>query len=215
MPQYFISPNYTHEKLETPSYSDLIDVFEDRIRNWVLEPARKLLADEDGDVASTCLLIGYFEGIEIYSSGQDSIGRSREFFRRGFQRVLTVPPADIALYDAVVDGMYGQARCGFAHDGLFRYRIFFSRARPEPIYITWPKKNGVNDPNGQLESAAINTPLLHDRIDRHFSKYVASLRAERDATLKANFIAAVDLKWGLSDPDPVIGVTESQFFNGA
>lgn len=214
MPQYFISPNYTHEKLETPSYSDLIDVFEDRIRYWVLEPARKLFAEEHGDIASASLLIGYFEGIEIYHSGEDSAGRSKEFFRRGFQRVLTVPPSDLPLYDAVVDGLYGQARCGFAHDGLFRTRIFFSRARPEPIYISWPKKNGVNDPDGTLESAAINTPILYDRIDRHFSSYVASLRAETDATLKANFIAAVDLKWGLNDPDPVIATTESQFFSG-
>ena len=214
MPKFFISPNYPHEKLENPSYSDLMDVFEDRIRHWVLEPARKLLADENGDIASACLLIGYFEGMEIYFSGQDSVSHSKEFFRRGFQRVFAVPPTDLPLYDAVVDGLYGQARCGFAHDGLFRYRIFFSRARPEPIYITWPKKNGVNDPDGKLESAAINTPLLYDRISRHFSNYVASLRAGTDAMLKENFLAAVDLKWGLNEPGPVIGATESQFFNG-
>lgn len=215
MPQFFISPNYTHEKLENPSYLDLVDVFDDRLRNWVLEPARKLLADQNGDIASASLLIGYFEGIEIYMSGRDSIGHSKEFFRRGFQRVLTVATADLPLYDKIVEGLYGQARCGFAHDGLFRHRIFFSRARPEPIYITWPKKNGLNDPEGSLESAAINTPLLYERISRHLSNYTASLRTDTDATLKAKFLAAVDLKWGLKDPDPVIGTTESQFFNGS
>ena len=215
MPAFFISPTYTHEKLENPSYSDLVDVFEDRIRNWVLEPARQLLGNENGDIASACLLIGYFEGIEIYHSGKDSVGRSKEFFRRGFQRVFVFPPADILLYDTVIDGLYSQARCGFAHDGLFRYNIFFSRARSEPFHITWPKKNGVNDPNGKLESAVINTPLLHDRLDRHLSKYVATLRSETDLVLKANFLSAVDLKWGLNEPGPTIGSTESDFFGGA
>jgi hypothetical protein len=41
--QNFISPNFGPEKLESPTYEDLIDVFEDRMRNWFLLPAARFL----------------------------------------------------------------------------------------------------------------------------------------------------------------------------
>jgi hypothetical protein len=40
-----ISPNFPDEKLYNPSLEDLIDVFEDRVRWWLLEPAQALAAD--------------------------------------------------------------------------------------------------------------------------------------------------------------------------
>jgi len=215
MPDYFVSPNFLHDKLENPSYADLVDVFEYRVRNWVLVPAASLSTSENGDIASASILMGYFEGIEIYRSGQDSAGRSKEFFRKGFMHVFPPPAGAEHVFNQVVDHLYRQLRCGFAHDGMFRNRVFFSRARPEPILVTWPRKEGKFDQAGSLESAVVNAPQLGERIDRHFSAYVASLRNEQDAELKANFLAAVSLKWGLEDPDPVIATTEAQFFDGA
>ena len=82
---HHISPKYTHEKLDSPGYNDLVDVFEDRMREWLLEPSLHLLKLEHGDVPAVSLVLGYFEGIEIYYSGKDSKGASKDFFRRGFQ----------------------------------------------------------------------------------------------------------------------------------
>jgi hypothetical protein len=77
--RHFISQNFHHTKLEQPALGDLIDVFEDRMRNWLLLPAKHLIDTPNGLVAATALLSGYFEGIEIYLSGKDSKNRSSEF----------------------------------------------------------------------------------------------------------------------------------------
>ena len=209
---HHISPSYTQEKLDSPRYSDLIDVFEDRIQKWVLEPALHLLKLKHGDVPAVSLVLGYFEGIEIYYSGKDGKGVSKDFFRRGFQRVFCIKPENAHIFDEMVDGLYVQARCGFAHDGLFRNRVFFSDARPEALNITWPQKDGEFLKDGHLESVVINAVRFIDGVIRHFEAYIAVLRAETDPMLKANFLSAVDLKWGLNEPDRVIGMTESEFF---
>ncbi|BAU49644.1 hypothetical protein SVA_3096 [Sulfurifustis variabilis] len=213
---HHISPSHTHEKLESPSYSDLVDVFEDRMRKWLLEPALHLLTLEHGDAPAVSLVLGYFEGIEIYCSGKDSKGASKESFRRGFQRVFRTKPENSHLYDEIVDSLYVQARCGFVHDGLFRNRVFFSDARPEALNVTWPRKDGEFVKDGHLESVVINAARFVDGVVVHFNSYISDLRAESDPDLKANFLAAVELKWGLNEPDRVIGMSESEFFsNGA
>jgi hypothetical protein len=45
-----ISPHFEDKKLDNPTLEDLIDVFEDRIRSWLLEPARALLQTQHGFV---------------------------------------------------------------------------------------------------------------------------------------------------------------------
>lgn len=207
-----VSPSYEHTKLESPSYSDLVDVFEDRMRKWLLEPAQHLLSMEYGDVPAISLTLGYFEGIEIYFSGQDSDRTSKEFFRRGFQRVFQPRPESAHIFDETVNGLYVQARCGFSHDGLFRNRVFFSDGRPEALTITWPKKDGEFVKTSQIESIVINAKRFVDGVVRHFEQYVADLRSEEDETLKANFLKVVELKWGLNEPPRFIGMTENEFF---
>lgn len=211
---HYISPSHTHEKLDSASYSDLVDLFEDRMRKWLLEPVLHLLKLEHGNVPAVSLVLGYFEGIEIYHSGKDSKNASKDFFRRGFQRVFRTKPENAHLYDDVVDGLYVQARCGFSHDGLFRNRVFFNDARPEALSVTWPRKDGVFLKDGHLESVVINADRFVAGVVEHFDKYIALLRAESDLVLKANFLAAVDMKWGLNEPDRVIGMSESEFFGG-
>lgn len=210
--QHFISPTFTHEKLESPSYEDLIDVFEDRTRNWFFLPAAKLLDAPHGEIAAVGLLVNYFEGIEIYLCGEDSKNRSAEIFARGFGKVFAVGGQDAEFSAKIAAAIYGQARCGFTHDGMFRNRVFFSRLRPDPILVTWPRVNGVFDRSGQVESILINPPRFYESIETHFNRYVKKLREATDADTKRNFEAAVALKWGLNEPDRVIGMTEDEFF---
>jgi len=210
--QHFISPTFTHEKLESPSYEDLIDVFEDRTRSWFFLPAAKLLDVPHGEIAAVGLLVNYFEGIEIYLTGEDSKNRSPEFFARGFGKVFTVAGQDADFAAKISAAIYGQARCGFAHDGMFRNRVFFSRLRPDPVIITWPRVKGVFDRSGEVESILINPPKFYDSIDAHFNRYVKRLPEGADVEMQRKFEAAVALKWGLDEPDRMIGMTEDEFF---
>jgi hypothetical protein len=83
-----ISPNFSDEKLRTGSLDDLIDVFEDRLRNWLLAPAKALLDVPFGELAALSLLLGYFEPCAIYRKGENSRGQSKAFFRAGFVEVF-------------------------------------------------------------------------------------------------------------------------------
>ena len=213
--KHFVSPNYTHEKLEPPFYKDVVDVFEDRMLNWLLVPAKKLLKVKHGSVAAVALATNYLEGIEIYASGKDSKNKSKEFFRRGYKRVFASVSGPIHLQDAIANSLYDLLRCGFAHDAMFRSRIYFSSIRKAAFTITWPKKNGQFDPEGNLESAIINPERFIQCIEMHFAEYVKGLRA-KDATVnKENFLAAVALKWNLDGSTHRIGMTEEEFMRDA
>jgi len=211
-----ISPNFTYEKLEAPSYEDIVDVFEDRMKNWLLFPAKALLEVPHGDIAAVGLAINYIEGIEIYISGQDSKRRSQEFFCSGFKRIFSrrVSSFPDYMHDAFAKALYDLLRCGFAHDAMFRYGISFSEIRKEAFTITWPKINGEFDPNGQLVSAVINPHRFIAGIEFHLDKYVKELRIPEPSCTKENFLTAVKLKWRLDEEGPLIGMTEHEFLSG-
>jgi len=212
--RHLISPNFTHEKLELPLYKDIVDVFEDRMRYWLLVPAKKLLKERHGDIAAVSLATTYIEGIEIYISGEDSNRKSKEFFRRGYKRIFA-PVSDLVyLQDAIADALYELLRCGFAHDAMFRSGIYFSRMRKEAITVTWPRKDGRFDHNGRLESAIINPRRFIECIELHLDTYVGELRARTPGPAKEKFLAAVALKWRLNEPGGYVGLSEEDFVNG-
>jgi hypothetical protein len=207
----FISPNFGHEKLESPSYQDLVDVFEDRMRHWFLNPAERLLKMPHCEIAAVALLISYFEGIAIYLSGKDSRDKSFDFFANGFSKVFSVDHKDQNSFGIIARAIYDQARCGFAHDGMFRNRVFFSDVPSLPLLVTYRKKNGVPDLS-QFQSIVINPLRFFESIRIHFEHYVKSLRDASDATLKEAFQNAVKLKWALDEEARAIGMTEEEFY---
>ncbi len=215
MLRHYISPSFTHEKLEPPLYRDVVDVFEDRMLYWLLVPAKKLLGVKHGSVAAVALATSYIEGIEIYASGKDSSGQSKKFFRRSYKRIFTQVAGPAYLQDSIANALYELLRCGFAHDAMFRSGIYFSGLRKEAITITWPKKNGKYDPNGHLESAIINPRRFVECIELHFAEYVKELRRRQPTPAKDKFLAAVALKWQLDRPGHAVGMTQEQFENGA
>lgn len=213
--KYFVSPSFTHEKLEPPFLRDVIDVFEDRMRHWLIAPAKQLLDVQHGDVAAVALAINYFEGIEIYITGEDSDRKSKAFFCRGFMRVFPGISGPVELQQKIAETLYDLLRCGFAHDALFRKRIHFSTARPEPILVTWPRKNGVFLPDGDMESAVINPRSFVAGVERHLDSYVRKLNSKGEPDLLSKFKVIVDLKWGLTDAPPAVGLSEQEFWGGS
>jgi hypothetical protein len=207
----FISPNFGYEKLESATYEDLVDVFEDRIKNWFLMPAERLLEIPHCQVAAVALLMAYFEGIAIYLSGEDSKNKSFKFFAKGFSEIFPIQHEDENAPIAVQRAIYNQVRCGFAHDGMFRNRVLFSDVPSKPIIISFPKKNGVIDTT-QIESIVINPMLFFESIKNHFEDYLKNLRTGTDANIKQSFEATVNLKWALDEGDRAIGMTEEEFY---
>ena len=81
-------PKYDHEKVANPSLADLIDVFEDAWKGYILVPAQVLLNTPNGDIAAIALLSPYFESIEALYRGESSNRKSQKFFIDGFLRVF-------------------------------------------------------------------------------------------------------------------------------
>lgn len=208
-----ISPNYSYKKLEPPFYKDLVDVFEDRMWHWMLYPAKKLLKDRNDQIAAFGILINYFEGIEIYYSGKDSQSKSKSFFKKGFQRVFSTEDYSEADINYVAEALYSQARCGFAHDGLFRNRVVFSDLNTNAIFTTWPMKNGKFIFSGGVESIHINPSRFFEIIEYNFRNYVSILKKGKNDEIANAFKKAVELKWGLDKEDITIGVTAEEFIN--
>ncbi len=207
----YISPNFTWEKLENPSFDDLVDVFEDRVRNWLLEPAKSLLQLHQGFVATISLLFTYFESVQIYLSGQDSKGASQRFFIDGFLAVFGSPDIDKSQLEKMAKTMYTEGRCGFFHNGMSGGKIQYSTIRDEALTVTQPKVDGKIDFNGEVGSIVINPDRFHWCVERHFDKYISDLRRIENATLRENFEKAVDIKWDLEGEEPIIGMTEEEF----
>lgn len=204
-----ISPNYDDTKLDSKSIEDLLDVFEDRVRYWLLEPAKNLLKTRNGDVASLCLLLTYFEGIAIYLKGKDSKNNSKVFFREGFLEVMKVSGIDDDLLARVADVIYSDARCGFFHDSCFRSKIFVSPDATHDLIITLPKKNGIVDKHGDIKSIIINPNRVLSAIERHFEHYLKNLRNASNRNIRSNFENACKAKWTLDEPPIVIGLDPS------
>lgn len=190
-----ISPHFCAEKLDAPTTEDLIDVFEDRVRYWVLEPAWQLLPDPFGQVASFSLLLSYFEAIWIYRTGSDSRHRSGEFFKQAFEDVFLPSNVPVPLLERVAQVLYKDARCGFFHDGLFRDRIFFVQGGSGSLAVSLPKVNGVVDQEGAIESIVVDPQQFYRDVDRHFKRFVDRLRQPTETTARENFVAACRMKW--------------------
>jgi hypothetical protein len=207
----YISPNFTWEKLENPSFDDLVDVFEDRIRNWLLEPAKSLLQLPHGFVATISLLLTYFESIQTYLSGQDSNGASQRFFIDGFLAVFGSPGIDKSQSEKMARTMFTEGLCGFLHNGTSGVKIQYSKIRNEALTVTQQKVNGKVDYDGEIRSIVINPDRFHWCVQRHFDKYISDLRNVENETLRENFKKAVDIKWDLEGQEPIIGMTEEEF----
>lgn len=205
-----ISPNFSDEKLKTGSLDDLIDVFEDRLKYWLLEPAKALLGVRFGEVAALSLLFGYFEPCAIYRKGEDSRGQSKTFFRAGFTEVLRKAPISESLLGRIADMLYDEVRCGLFHEGMMREHIFFGNAGGEPM-VTLPRIDGKIVEDGRIQSVLIDPRKFFVVVERHATQYLKSLRNPDSIELRENFKRAVDLRWRIDEPDGIIGMSEEDF----
>ncbi len=206
-----ISPNFSHEKLESASTDDFIDILEDRVVYWLLKPAKILLETPHGDIAAVSLLLSYFEAHAIYLVGQDSLGQSKRFFREGFVDVFTSPNHNRAFLQRVADFLYEQARCGFFHDGIFREKVLFRDDLPGEFFVTVPQRNGKPDEGGAIESVVINPRRFLNALVSHFANYISRLRDGAQTDARNNFRRSVEIKWSPATPGPIIGMDEEGF----
>jgi hypothetical protein len=194
-PTALISPHFAHPKLRKPSVEDLVDVLEDRIKFWVLEPARKLASDPIEQYAALSLMLSYFEGIWTCTQGKDSKNRSQEFFEGAFVDVFRSGSLSERVLKRLAEVFYKDARCGFFHDGTFRERIFLGKVSEGAIHVTLPRINSILDESGEIESVLVDVSEFHRYVEGHFRKLVSMLRDASQTGLRSNFHKICREKW--------------------
>lgn len=185
--QMRISPRFTLEKLKSTRIEDWIDIYEDRIRGWLLDHAAALTHRPHSNAAVFQLALTYFEGWAQYRYGEDSTGRSQEFFVRALMDVFPHyrqkghSISEAPEKDMVVRLFYRAARCGLVHDGQARQGIFFHNGLPSTMVVF------DMDGSGQPNAIVINVRRFLADIGGHFERYIATLRDPSNRELRDNF----------------------------
>lgn len=208
-----LSPNYKHEKLESPCYADLVDVFEDLWKHFVFSPVDMLLRHPHGDVAAMTILCSYFEAVWSYFTGEDSDKRSTEFFVKGFCQVFK---SEDAGSEKAAHCIYKHIRCSLAHVGMLTHQVNYSRSGAKAFYLTFPKKpDGTLNMDAPVRSIFVNPVRMYEGVIRHFQGYVTKLREADDQTLVTSFQRTAHRLWGLGTEDNIIGMTQEEFLGRA
>lgn len=190
-----ISPNFSSEKLQNPTLEDLIDVFEDRMRFWLLEPAKVLAPHPHGQVASLNLLLTYFEGVWSYIQGRDDRDNPEISFTDCFLEVFKSGGPSSDLLRRIGEILFEDGLNGFLHDAFFRRRIFFGRVPGGCLAAEVPLKNGLPDEMGDIEFITIDVEGFLAYIEGHFKQLVLALRNPLREDLRSKFRQTCKEKW--------------------
>jgi hypothetical protein len=174
-----ISPRFTFEKLEGASFEDLVEIFEDRMSGWLIEPAQHLTSQQHAGFAILAIVLSYFEPIGQALEGSRTRGGSRKLFSKGLSAVF--PDLAAGESDAVIGELYEQLRCGMFHDGLTREKVMIS---PASTYAFVVEKNEDNS----LKLVTVTPVNLMHHLEVHLEGYVAQLRDPANGQLRQNFV---------------------------
>ncbi|HYE35301.1 hypothetical protein [Methylocaldum sp.] len=208
-----ISPSYSHEKVENPSFLDLVDVFEDLWRNYIFSPVWLLLNSPHGDIAAMTILCSYFETIQSYMSGEDSNHRSKEFFIKGFCQVFHSESAGI---EDAATAIYKHIRCGLAHEGMMTHKVNYSRAGAKAFFLTYPKNpNGSLNTHAGIASIILNPLRVYQGVEQHFKIYLGKLRTAEDMGLCQAFRQTAERLWAVGTGENIVGMSEAEYLGCA
>jgi len=207
--EHYLSPSYRHEKLDNPSFSDLVDVFEDLWRHYIFNPVKCLIDMPYGEIAAMKVLSSYYESIQCCITGKSSEKKSRKFFIDGFMQVFSSNAPNI---DKAASEIYKYIRCGLAHEGLLGHKVSYSNAGAKVFFLNYRKKpDGSLDFNAGVSSIIVNPKRMYKGTEKHFNAYIKKLRKGDNQDLCDSFKKTVERQWGLGLGDNIVGLSESEF----
>jgi len=171
-----ISPRFTIEKLSTGQLADMIDVFEDQMLGWLIDPANILRGHQHAGFGILAIVLSYFEPIGQFLDGK--AGDSKHQFVKGLRSVF--PDLDPDIPQALFNELYDQVRCGMFHQGLTKAKVLITPAGPYPIEVI----HGPDHDVVQIKLVPVN---LIDAIHGHLLLYVGKLRNPENVQLRENF----------------------------
>lgn len=179
----------THERRGDSVYAAKVDVYEDRVKTWFLDFAKRLVGEDmiddgvsPGDYVALSIALAYVEGEEQYRRGRESgRGESGEWFKASVKRMLP------AASDDVTKMLWESARCGLFHSGFTKDRVYLSHALyTQPLELTI---------EGKLK---IDPARFVGLVVKDFEAYVHELRENPSGEDAKNFERLWDQRWATS-----------------
>jgi hypothetical protein len=153
-----------------------VEIFEDRIKGWVLDPIQRMLeGDPNAGYAALAVMACYFEMISKYEDGYVGEGESKEHFKRGVTSIFGHQQPDVLriLYKCMRNGIY--------HGGFPSSQISIADQAIEALAFD-AERHGVQ----------LNPSLVLRSIQRHFDDYIGRLSGEDGSTLRNHFVTRFD-----------------------
>lgn len=154
----------SEEKFDLHKLSTKVSIYEDRVRTWFLDIAKRLERNNEAGFVILSIAVAYIEGNQQFREGKSSRNHSKKFFVRGVQRIFEKEdvPKDI------LEQYYYRIRCWLFHEGMTGKNVAISGEFDRPIAHA-----GGSD--GRIE---INPHLFLDRIISDFDEYVKQLKSD-------------------------------------
>ena len=173
---FAISPRFTGEKLASGKLDDMIDVFEDQMRGWLIDPANQLVPHQHAGFGILAIVLSYFEPIGQFLEGKT--GKSKTLFTRGLKAVF--PDLEKNVSAKIINELYDQLRCGMFHHGITKSKVVIAPNGPHSLGVAW-------GPKGELLQVVVVPRHLMAHLENHLTKYVGDLRDPANKKLRENF----------------------------
>ncbi len=163
------------------SLDQKIEVFADRVIGWQLDPGQEMADKIPGSgFAVLHIVMSYFESIAKFEAGYSKLGKSRKYFKLGFNSVFHLPQKiDKLEANSLIDLIYEQLRCGLYHSGMTGRGIVITGEISSVIQVG-------QSANGE-HYIVVNPHKIAGYLKQHFLDYLRKLRNPEEDKLRLYF----------------------------
>ena len=186
-PNYYVSPEYPNKvftiKEEKEPYeidkileNDIetkILIYEDRVKGWFLNFARKLTKERNSEFVVLMICINYLEGNQQFREGKNSSkGESTGMLKKSLKRIF--PEINEDILDKLID----KVRHGLFHDGMTRRGVLLRYGLSLPFF-TFTLDN--------YEWIELDPSIFLRKVQNDFEDYIARLKNKENKVERENF----------------------------
>ena len=148
-------------------------IYEDRVKHWFLDYAKKLLDFKHADFIVLAIIFSQIEGMAKLLKGTSTKKQQpRTLFMDGLKKIVGMHESGD---NKLPKKFYDIVRCGLFHDGFTKKGVGITR--------DIQKSTDIDTKNNIL----INPQLLLESFEKYFSEYIKKLQDKRNREDRSNF----------------------------
>ena len=156
-----------------------IKVYEDRVNNWFLRLAQKMVKTKSReDYIAVSVAISYIEAVEQYRQGKETPDKkSGEWFKKSAKRIFSTSSSD------AIKRLWEEGRCGLFHCGFTNGKTYLSHDGSQALEV-------------KGERLEINPNKFVEAVVNDFNKHIKELYISKpDSDVIKKFLELWDTRW--------------------